>query len=163
MFPQKIFSLCSAHVQQFFSFPATKRFIRRTATIGSFFSMSVYIWVRLIFHDVPFEFFQETGMILDLLFTGCCLVGLSIGCFSLLMFAADYYSAPVKKETFRVAMRMVFTAAQPSALPAEYTLFSSGTNFRIDKTGKLRYVVKIVADNASATEISSKNKMTAHN
>ena len=147
MFLQKIFSVCRPYIQQFFSCPATKRFIRRTLTIGCFFSLSVYIWVRLIFHDVPFEFFQEAGMILDLLFTGCCLVGLSIGGFNLMMFVADYYSTPVKKERFGAAIRAVFTPAQKLIPRQEYNVFTAGTNFTIDKTGKLRYVVKLVGKN----------------
>jgi len=143
MYLQQLFTFCRPYIKRFFSCAATKRFIRRTLVLGSFFSLSVYIWVRLIFHDVPFELLQETGMILDLLFTGCCLVGLSIGGFNLLMFVADYYSAPVKKEKFIVAIRAIFKPVPSISSIPEYNLFSSDTAFTIDKTGRLRYVVRI--------------------
>jgi len=152
MYLQKLFTVRHPAIQQFISCAATKRFVRRTLTLGSFFSLSVYVWVRLIFHDVPFEFLQETGMILDLLFTGCCLVGLSIGGFNLLMFVADYYSAPVKKEKFMVAIRAVFKPVPSISSIPEYNLFSSDTAFTVDKTGRLRYVVKISKANSAKEE-----------
>jgi len=157
MYLQKLFTVRHPSIQQFISCAATKRFVRRTLTLGSFFSLSVYVWVRLIFHDVPFELLQETGMILDLLFTGCCLVGLSIGVFNLLMFVADYYSAPVKKEKFAVAIRAVFKSVESAPLPPEYSLFSSDTAFTIDKTGRLRYVVKI----SKANSVKEESKRSA--
>jgi len=153
MYLQKLFAASRPYIQQFISCPATKRFIRRTLTLGSFFSLSVYVWVRLIFHDVPFELLQEAGMILDLLFTGCCLVGLSIGGFNLLMFVADYYSAPVKSEPFAVAIRSVFTSVKQTPLPPEYNLFNSDAAFTIDKTGRLRYVVKMSTASKSKEDV----------
>ena len=91
-------------------------------------------------------------MILDLLFTGCCLVGLSIGGFNLLMFAADYYSAPVKKEKFMVAIRAIFKPLPSISSIPEYNMFSSDTAFTVDKTGRLRYMVKIRKTNSAKEE-----------
>lgn len=144
MYLQKIFTFIYSRCQLFFSCEATKRFIRRTLTLGSFFSLTVYLCVRLIFHDVPFEFLQEAGMILDLLFTGCCLVGLSIAGFNLLMFVADYYSSAVKEQTLAAAIRSIFTPAPAKTLPQQYNVFNAQTSFTIDKNGRLRYVIKVV-------------------
>jgi hypothetical protein len=142
---QKSITVYRSCLQQFFSSAAIKRFVRRMLTLGSLFSFSTYAWVRLLFHDVPFEWMQEAGMMLDLLVTGCSLVGLCIAGFNLLMFATDYYNGPVKKEKFMIAIRSVFTTAGQKSLPPEYSLFNNDTNFSIDKTGRLRYVVKIIA------------------
>src|SRR5260221_1735781 len=92
MYLQKVFTSLCQYLRHFFSLAPVKRFIRRTSCLGTFLSLSIHVWVRLLFHDVPFEFFQETGMILNLLVVGCLLTGLCIGGFNLLMYAADSYT-----------------------------------------------------------------------
>lgn len=57
--------------------------------MGSLLSMSVYVWVRLMFFDFPFEFLEEAVFILRILMTGWVMAALCIGGFDTMIFVAD--------------------------------------------------------------------------
>jgi hypothetical protein len=153
MYLQKIVSRLRQYITYFFSLAAVKRFIKRTTYLGTFLSLSIYVWVRLLFHDVPFEILQELGMILNLLFVGCFLTGLCIGGFNLLMYAADAYAmkANIRKAGVTVLSRA--TVEKKIILLQQHDLFNGAADFKIDKTGRLRYIVKM----ATAVEKKEKN------
>ena len=145
MYLQKIFSRLRQYITYFFSLAAVKRFIKRTTYLGTFLSLSIYVWVRLLFHDVPFEMLQELGMILNLMFVGCLLTGLCIGGFNLLMYAADAYTMRANNRKKGVTVLSRATDEKKIILLQEHGVFNGDENFKIDRTGRLRYIVKTAA------------------
>jgi hypothetical protein len=141
---QKIFTSANLYIRIFFSAPPVKQFLSRSLYLGNLLSLSVYVWVKLLFHDFPIELAEEAALILRLMFTGTCLAGLCIGGFQLLMFAADYYAVASKKRKITRACISLSKQKDNNVLLPEYTLFNQDDAFAIDKTGGLRYVIKKV-------------------
>lgn len=58
-----------------------KRFFQQTFAAGTLFAISVYLWVRILLHDIPFEIMEETSMLLQMILTSCAVVALCTGSF----------------------------------------------------------------------------------
>ena len=79
----------AGHLQQLLLSAQLQHFYRQAICLGSVLSLSVYTWVRLLFHDFPFEIMEETMIILQTLFAGWVLAACCIGSLRLVLFAAD--------------------------------------------------------------------------
>ena len=92
------------------SAPAFKQFMKPVICLGSFLSVCVYAWVRLLFHELPFNFFEETTLILRILFAGWALAAICIGGFNGLIFVLEN-KRQVYTGIARVKWRLVKTMA----------------------------------------------------
>ncbi|MEO5592073.1 MAG: hypothetical protein ABIR15_22970 [Chitinophagaceae bacterium] len=97
MYTKKIFTQYGQHILNLFSSEQVNQFIRRVIYMGSLLSLSVYAWVRLMFHDFPFEIVEETGLILRTLLAGWIMAAVCIGGFQLILFVADNYAQLSKR------------------------------------------------------------------
>jgi len=97
MYKQETFNQSKNNSTEFFSTANLKCFFRSALCLGAVLSVSVYGWVRLLFHDLPFDIFEETGLILRILFTGWGMAALCISGFNLMLFIADNYARVYKR------------------------------------------------------------------
>jgi hypothetical protein len=105
MYTQEILNQSKNNITGFFSAANIKCFFSSVLCPGSFISVSVYVWVRLLFHDLPFEIFEEIALVLRILFTGWGMAALCIGGFNLMLFIADNY-IHVYKRLIQVRWRL---------------------------------------------------------
>ena len=97
MYTQEIFKQSKKNSKEFFSKAIVKCFFRSVLCLGAVLSVSVYVWVRLLFYDLPFEIFEETALVLRISFTGWGMAAVCIGGFNLLLFIGDNYVQVYKR------------------------------------------------------------------
>ena len=97
MYTQLLITQPVNRIAKFFSIPAVKEFFNRALYLGTVLSLSIYIWIRLLFHDFPFEILEEIGLILRILVSGCAMTALCLGGFDLVIFIADNRTLVFKK------------------------------------------------------------------
>ena len=97
-------------VTNFIATPAVKQFLKPVLYLGSLLSLCVYAWVRLLFHELPFDLFEETALILRILFAGWVLAACCIGGFNGLVFILEK-PATVYHSIARVKWQLVKSLA----------------------------------------------------
>jgi len=93
MYTQQNFTQLKQAASSFLLSAELKQFYKRVFCMGNILSFFVYVSIRLMLHDFPFEILEETFFIVRILLAGWCLAALCIGSFTLMMFMADNYSA----------------------------------------------------------------------
>lgn len=66
------------------------RFCRQTFAIGAFFAVSVYLWVRILLHEIPFEWKEEAAVLMQLILTSWTIVALSKAGFQSLLYITTH-------------------------------------------------------------------------
>ncbi|MEP6748613.1 MAG: hypothetical protein ABJB86_12855 [Bacteroidota bacterium] len=140
---QKRITIANLYIRIFLSAPPVKRFLSRSLYLGNLLSLSVYVWVRLMFHDFPIVLTDEAALILRLMFTGTCLAGFCIGGFNLMMYAADYYTAASTKRKL-ARSSIARSNHHDKTFSPGYNLFNENDAVAIDNAGSMRYVIKAI-------------------
>lgn len=117
-------------VKNVLSTPAIQPLVKPVMYLGTFLSVCVYAWVRLLFHELPFNFLEEILLIVRILFAGWALAALTIGGFQALVFVIEKPAA-----TWRAMSRVKWQAARTLALILAVSLLfaCSGVSVSIKK------------------------------
>ena len=91
MNPQTTLTLSFALLQRRFTKPLARRFLREVAYMGTFLSASVYAWVRLLFHDMPFNLLEESWLLLRIVLAGMLFAAICIGGCQAAEYAVKHY------------------------------------------------------------------------
>ncbi|HTL10082.1 MAG TPA: hypothetical protein VL307_17530, partial [Chitinophagaceae bacterium] len=91
MNPQTIFTLSPSYLQSLLATATARRFLREVGYMGGFFSASVYLWVRLLFHDLPFNLLEESWLLVRILLAGMLFAALCIGGFHAMLYTLQHY------------------------------------------------------------------------
>lgn len=97
-------------VSNMLSHPAIQPLLRPVFYLGSFLSVCVYAWVRLLFHELPFNLFEETLLVVRILFAGWVMAAFCIGGFTGMVFIIEKPRA-VFNAIARVKWPMIKTMA----------------------------------------------------
>ncbi|MEO6314770.1 MAG: hypothetical protein ABIU63_04630 [Chitinophagaceae bacterium] len=99
MYTQQTPSTIYRNISSFLSTPEAQRFLKPVLFLGAFLSISVYAWVRLLFHDLPFNIFEETTLIVRILLAGWTMAALCIGGFNIVVYIVENPVRVYKKIT----------------------------------------------------------------
>ncbi|MGN6437140.1 MAG: hypothetical protein ACTHMM_11430 [Agriterribacter sp.] len=66
------------------------RFCRQTFAIGALFAGSVYLWVRILLHEIPFEWKEEMAVLMQLVLTSWVIIALSKAAFQLVPYIVTH-------------------------------------------------------------------------
>lgn len=75
----------------FFTATRLKRFFIHTFFIGFLFAASVYTWVRILLHDIPFELGEDILILAKMILTGWSIVAAFKAIFHLIILISTHY------------------------------------------------------------------------
>lgn len=74
-----------------------RHFFQQTLAMSVLFAVSVYLWVRILLHDIPFEIREEASILFEMLLTSWGIIALCKGSFHSLSFIIANRSKVIAK------------------------------------------------------------------
>lgn len=98
---------------KWFSTNYFKQFCIQTFTAGAIFAVSVYLWVRILLHDIPFEIAEESSILFQMILTSWGIIALCKAAFHSLQYVATHRTEimlSLKPVKFQLAQLLVLIA-----------------------------------------------------